>query len=329
MHPFTVAVVGAAGWAGRRHLNAFDAVGARIAAVVDPDPATADLARRYGAAVLTLRGLADRTDLDLAVVSLPCTVQPAVCADLVEHGLPVLVEKPVAPTRAQAAPLTEAGLDLSGVMVGFTLHHHPAVRWLRGWLGGRDLVAVSARSVAHKQRLDSWRGDPSEGGVSLVNGIHALELVPTLLGSTATVEHAVADDATYRAGVADHVMATLRLSDGTPFRLETAWQPWHEDDGLNDGDWDLSIEFLTAQGRAVWSAWLVDCWERDGTRHRVSWQPVDLFTAQAAAVVQAVRHNGRMTGVEEALVATDLAAAINDAAGGCAAVVDGNRREDS
>ena len=50
--PTRIAVVGAAGWAGSRHVEAFHALGARVVALVDPSPHVPTVARAVGAEVL-------------------------------------------------------------------------------------------------------------------------------------------------------------------------------------------------------------------------------------------------------------------------------------
>ena len=47
-----IAVIGAAGWAGSRHVKAFHALGARVVALIDPSPHVCTAARAVGAEVL-------------------------------------------------------------------------------------------------------------------------------------------------------------------------------------------------------------------------------------------------------------------------------------
>ena len=97
-----VAVIGAAGWAGSRHAHAFHAIGARVVALVDPSPRTAELAREVGARVLESAHQLHPSEVDLVVVSLPSSMQPGTTAELLRRGLRVLVEKPVASSLANA-----------------------------------------------------------------------------------------------------------------------------------------------------------------------------------------------------------------------------------
>jgi predicted dehydrogenase len=308
-----VAIVGAAGWAGTRHVAAFSQLGAQLSGVVDPNPALESMAARY--AVPRFGSVDDlhEGEHDIVVVSLPSRSQPAICRGLLARGFHVLSEKPIAPRRADAAALLDGGVPTERLMVAFLLRYHPAVEYLRSWLSAQGrVILISVRSVARKEELGSWRLDPSQGGVVSINGIHALELVPSLVGEPASVVHAAGGDHIYRQGVDDHVIATMEFPGGASFRLETSWAPWGIADALQDGDWDLSLDIVTTTGRAVWANWHLRHWDRTGESVSVSWTPRDLFVAQAAACVRFFRGETPAVGLNAALAATDLAEAITN-----------------
>jgi len=105
MSPLRVALIGA----GRRGRGAHLPVIARmtdrfeLVAVGDVDPEAARVAEEYGARGYTsLRELVAQERLDAAVVTVPGDAHPAVVWFLAEHGVPALVETPIAPTRPLA-----------------------------------------------------------------------------------------------------------------------------------------------------------------------------------------------------------------------------------
>ena len=106
MNKLRVAVVGA-GEFGQRHMRAIDAVArAELAAVVDIDPeraAEAAAAQYRARRCRTSRALAGR--VDAAVVAVPTTAHVETPAALLEAGIDVLVEKPIAPDLAAARRL--------------------------------------------------------------------------------------------------------------------------------------------------------------------------------------------------------------------------------
>ena len=308
-----VAFVGAAGWAGTRHVAAFSQLGAQLSGVVDPNPAVESMAARYAVPRVGSVVELGEGEHDIVVVSLSSRSQPAICRGLLGRGFHVLSEKPIAPRRADAAALLGGGTPTDRLMVAFLLRYHPAVEYLRSWLAvqGR-VISISVRSVAQKEELSSWRLDASQGGVVAINGIHALDLVPSLVGEPASVVHAAGGDHIYRQGVNDHVIATMEFPSGASFRLETSWAPWGIADALQDGNWDFSLDVVTTSGRAVWTNWHLRHWDRRNESVSVSWTPRDLFVVQAAACVRFFRGEAPAVGLNEALAATDLAESITD-----------------
>lgn len=105
--PPRIAIVGA-GLMGRWHAHAAHRLGARIAAIVDCEPTRASrLASRYRGcvAVATLPAVLER--VDIVHLCTPASTHLALASAALEGGRHVLVEKPLAPTAADAAQLLE------------------------------------------------------------------------------------------------------------------------------------------------------------------------------------------------------------------------------
>lgn len=104
--PLEIAVIGA-GLMGRWHAATARRLGARVAAVVDPDLASASrLAREYGARALpTLESLLQETGPTVAHVCTPLSSHVATCDQLLRAGLHVLCEKPLAATSDEVVRL--------------------------------------------------------------------------------------------------------------------------------------------------------------------------------------------------------------------------------
>jgi len=107
-----VAVAGAGAF-GRNHLRVYReletaGLGVALAAAVEPDPArAAETASQYGIPVFSTPDelLAADLGLDAATVAVPTIYHHAVAAPLLEAGLDLLVEKPLAATLDQADDL--------------------------------------------------------------------------------------------------------------------------------------------------------------------------------------------------------------------------------
>jgi predicted dehydrogenase len=123
-----LAVVGA-GQFGRNHCRVIhESERARLAAVVDTDPArAAEVAAQYGAEALTdYRQLAGR--VDAAVVAVPTSAHADAGCALLEAGIDVLVEKPIAENARNAARLIEAAAAKGRILqVGHLERFNPAV----------------------------------------------------------------------------------------------------------------------------------------------------------------------------------------------------------
>ena len=139
-HPFTahptnpgaplprIAVVGCGAF-GRNHLRVVrDSPRAHLAAAVDTDPAAAQAAAaEFGCpAVTDLSQLASLADA--AIVAVPTTHHAAVGCALMQAGLDVLIEKPIASNLAEAEQLTTTAAAHARILqVGHLERFNPAV----------------------------------------------------------------------------------------------------------------------------------------------------------------------------------------------------------
>jgi predicted dehydrogenase len=128
MAKMKVAVVGAGAF-GRNHCRVVhESQLAELTAVVDLDMSRAqEAAAQYGARALTnageLAGL-----VEAAIVAVPTTVHEEIGVALLEAGIDVLVEKPIAPDLAAASRLIEAaGRNGRSLQVGHLERFNPAV----------------------------------------------------------------------------------------------------------------------------------------------------------------------------------------------------------
>lgn len=123
-----MAVVGA-GQFGRNHCRVIHESGrARLCAVADIDPGrAAEAAQAYGAeAVADARELAGK--VDAAVVAAPTTLHEQIGRTLIEAGIDVLVEKPVAHDMAAAGRLVESAERHGRILqVGHLERFNPAL----------------------------------------------------------------------------------------------------------------------------------------------------------------------------------------------------------
>lgn len=121
------AVIGA-GMMGRHHIRILGGMSdVELVGVVDGDIARATAAAEpLGASAFA--SIAELPDVDLAVVAVPTPEHRAVALELLARGVHVLVEKPLAPSPADALVIVEAA-ERAGVVlaVGHVERFNPAV----------------------------------------------------------------------------------------------------------------------------------------------------------------------------------------------------------
>src|SRR3954465_12354001 len=229
--PVRIAVAGA-GLIGRRHLGGIAASrAAQLAAVVDPGPAAAEVADRFGVPLYSsLRGLFDAEKPDGITLPTPNQLHGDLGLECVAAGVPVLVEKPIGDTVQGATKLVEAA-EAAGVplLTGHHRNYSPIMATAReivqsGVLG--SIVAVVGTALFYKPDDyfdvgDGWRRQPG-GGPVLLNPTQEVTNLSSLVGdvvrvqattSSATRGFPVEDTAAMVFTFANGALGTFLLSD--------------------------------------------------------------------------------------------------------------------
>lgn len=200
-----LAVVGV-GSLGRHHARIYaELEEANLVAVVDTDPSRAkEVAERHGARVVaTAAELAGH--VDAASVAVPTEVHHRVALTLLEAGIDVLVEKPLAQTVEEGVEIQRAGTRCGRiVMVGHSERFHPAVAALQ-----RE---VDAPRFFEIHRLAGFSARSTDIDVVLDLMIHDLDLLLHLDGT-----EPVSIDAAGVAALTDKVdiaNARIRMESG-------------------------------------------------------------------------------------------------------------------
>ncbi|MGY1435943.1 Gfo/Idh/MocA family protein [Streptomyces reniochalinae] len=222
--------------------------GLALDTVVTSEPERRERAREAGAPGGEVRTLpsaddlfADPDRLDLVVVATPNRTHVRLAHRALDAGLPVVVDKPLAPTAAEARELA-AKAEAKGLLLAPFQNR----RWDNDFLTLRSLLAEDALGEVHRfeSRFERWRprpkggwresGDPQEvGGLLYDLGSHLVDQALTLFGPAASVyaeadvrrPGAEADDDTFIAlthesGVHSHLWMSATASRlGPRFRV--------------------------------------------------------------------------------------------------------------
>jgi predicted dehydrogenase len=175
MTPLKMAIVGA-GVMGSNHARIARSVpGVEVSHVVDPDPERAARAAAAAGAEPVGRVQDVLGKVDLAVVASPSSMHEEHATALLEGGVHVLVEKPIATTVEEAERLVKAAAEADRVLqVGHVERFNPAVLELDRMQG--EVVHIEASRIGpYSNRV--------EVGVVLDLMIHDLDIVLALAGA--------------------------------------------------------------------------------------------------------------------------------------------------
>jgi len=137
----------------------------------------------------------------------------------IARKIPIIVEKPVADSVAEALELVETGETANvPILVGHHRRHNPIMRKAAEIIAGGGIgrvVAANALWLSHKPKdyFDvAWRREAG-GGPVLINAIHDIDCLRMLCGDVETVS-AAASSATRKFKVEDTAAAVLHFKSG-------------------------------------------------------------------------------------------------------------------
>jgi predicted dehydrogenase len=243
-----IAVAGA-GVIGRRHIELIQgSQRVHLCAVVDPQPASKDFTERLGVPhFVSLEDLFAghaAAQPDGVILATPNHLHVPGALVCVQHGVPTLIEKPVADSLEAGLQLAEAlAKQATPVLVGHHRRHSSTLQAARraiqsGMLGRVVTVTGSAQFYKPDSYFEQgpWRTQPG-GGPILINLIHEMDNLRYLCGELESV-HAVASNAVRQFAVEDTAVMTLKFTSGAlgTFTLsDTVASPrsWEQTSGEN------------------------------------------------------------------------------------------------
>ena len=231
MDVIRMGVVGA-GWIAREHRRTLDSVTeAELVAVCDLDRERAgELAAGTGARVYTdWRDLLGGEDLGALLICTPprSHAEPAVAA--LSAGLPVYLEKPIARTPQDAAPIVAAA-ERSGAVcaVGYQWHALDLLGDLPALLRGQQIGALAGTCIGPTQSRPWFLDRRAGGGNLLERGSHHIDLARAVTGDVAAVQAAagrvrLARSAGEAGDIDDALTMLLQHASGALATIVVAW----------------------------------------------------------------------------------------------------------
>ena len=145
----------------------------------DPDAVTAEgVAAAYGATPVTTAEAFVEAGLDAAVVATPNRTHADLAVALLEKGVHVLVEKPIAATVEDARRIIDAARANDRVlMVGQVERFNPAVEAVKRAIDGDDVISIQIT------RVGPFPPRMGEVGVVIDLAVHDIDIIRHLTGS--------------------------------------------------------------------------------------------------------------------------------------------------
>jgi UDP-N-acetylglucosamine 3-dehydrogenase len=223
--PTRGAVVGL-GAMGSNHLRVAMAMPeADVVAVVDPDEgrrANAVAAHSGLSAYATLGEAIAAHELEWACLAVPVGFLPELAHEALGAGLHLLVEKPTAPTEAQAVAMVKDAEDRGLVLaVGHIERCNPAVVALKAKLEEGRIGRVLQMNA---RRLSPFPNRQGSQGVALDLSTHDIDVMRFVTGQEVARVHG--ETASLLGGNPEHedlLAATLSFDDDSVGLLETNW----------------------------------------------------------------------------------------------------------
>ncbi len=308
MTPTRIAIVGG-GLIGKRHLKVLVESPAYLAAAIaDPSPAAASLAKEYGVPYYAdYERMLDDVRPDGVIDAVPNALHVAVGLASIERKIPVLVEKPIADSLAQARKLVHAAKKANvPLLTGHHRRHNPimtaAAQAIHSGAVGK-VTAVNAMWLSHKpdDYFDiAWRREPGAGTV-LINGIHDIDCLRMLCGEIESVQ-AFTEKRTRKFPVEDTAAAAIRFENGalgTFIVSDTVSTPWSWEWGAYENPFypheSQNCYFITGTRGALTVPSLEMYWHEPGqgwgqplTRKRLPYIPEDAYIAQMRNFAQVI-----------------------------------------
>lgn len=287
MKPLSIAIVGC-GRIAETHLQAInDLPHLQLAALCDSDSAAAQRLAKQAATSIHIcshhKAMADTVKPDAAIICTPPSTHPEVAIDLIEAGVDILCEKPLA-ISVEAA----RAMNAAAARHGKILMMASKFRFVEDIIAARQMIARGEIGEPVQCRLSfcspvvmngRWNANAelSGGGVLMDNGPHAADIIRFLFGPITQVQA--------RHG---RQIQNIAVEDSTQICFETAGGVL----GSIDLSWSVASPtdfYLQISGTngVIAVGWQHSQWRGNGARE---WQPLGNGYSKQQAFAAQLNH---------------------------------------
>lgn len=215
--PLKVGVAGA-GVMGRNHARVLaDLREVELTTIFDPDAVTAEgVASAYGASAVSTAEAFVAAGLDAAVIATPNRFHAELGVALLNAGVHVLVEKPIAATVEDAQAMIDAAKANDRVlMVGHVERFNPAVETVKRAIEGDEIISIQIT------RVGPFPPRMGEVGVVIDLAVHDIDIIRHLTGAEMTSVQSLLGHT--HASREDSALLQFRMDNGVIAHITTNW----------------------------------------------------------------------------------------------------------
>ncbi len=196
-------------------------------AVCDSDPEKAEeVGNRFDVPYFIDHRDLIQEDLDGVTIATPASSHPKICKQVIEKGLNLLVEKPIALTYEEGKKIVDSA-EKKGVVfaVGMIERHNPVISTCKKLLNSGNVGDVITLSST---RVSSFPTRVSNMGVILDLGIHDIDVMKYLLDEEVLSVYALGGKTDPDDEYEDHANITLRFANNITGVVEVNWLTPHK-----------------------------------------------------------------------------------------------------
>lgn len=191
----------------------------------------------------------EKVELDAIIIATPTHLHKEIALDCISHSIPLLIEKPVAPTLLDAEAIAQAATKNNVLaMVGMNMRFRPDAMLLKSIVGSGeigDILYVKSSWLRTQSSEGKWftKKHESGGGVIFDLGIVMLDLALWILDFPDVHSVSTKNFETLNVGVEDSSLSFIRCDRNYIIALETSWL-------LASAKDSFSLEILGTKGNA-------------------------------------------------------------------------------